>query len=134
MTCYFAGRRGAGSCNGALIRAHLISKQKMRREFPVGVVYFDGYWQDPRAVFDRVVTRQGRDLYKRRTLKEIQDDPRCWVPCCGGPSGIGGHHGLFDGLKLRLAREELPPGVEQFASELGLCNYLDRVYGEPVAA
>jgi hypothetical protein len=31
--------------------------------------------------------------------------------------------------KLRIARAELPPAVEEFAAELGLVWWLDREYG-----
>jgi hypothetical protein len=63
---------------------------------------------------------QGADLY----------DPRCWVPICGGITGIGGHHGMLDYAKtIRIPRDALPPAVEEFAAEYGLVWWLERTYG-----
>jgi hypothetical protein len=57
-------------------------------------------------------------------------DPRSWVWGCGGPTGIGGHHGMLDHSRtLRLARHALPAGIEEFAYELGLMWYLEQEYG-----
>jgi hypothetical protein len=62
-------------------------------------------------------------------------DPRAWVWGCGGPTGIGGHHGMLDHSKtLRLPRECLPAGLEEFALELGLMWFLDRTYGPKARA
>ena len=91
-------------CDGQLIRAHLLPKQKIRQEI------------------------NARRLTKAEK-QELYWDPRCWVPACGGPTGIGGHHGLLDGLKLTVPRAALPEGLEEFAAELGLSWWLDRTYG-----
>jgi hypothetical protein len=125
--CAFGGKPGAGPCSGALIRAHLIPKQLTKREFPHGVVFENGTWR-------RLDRTEDRYDLPHRTLREIHDDPRSWVPCCGGGSGIGGHHGQLDGLKLRIQRAGLPPAVEEFAAELGLGWWLDRTYGEAARA
>jgi hypothetical protein len=66
-------------------------------------------------------------------------DPRTFVWACGGPTGLGGHHGMLDqSRKLRVAREALPALLEQFAFEQGLGWYLDRTYlrgaGKPLEA
>ena len=129
--CFFKGRPGAGPCDGALIRAHLVPRQLLRREFPKGAVL-------------RVTVGDGRkwvpwrhgdpfgEAY--RTLRQLQDDERSWVPCCGGPMGPGGHHGKLDQSRtLRIPRADLPSDVEEFAAELGLTWWLDREYGERVA-
>jgi hypothetical protein len=60
-------------------------------------------------------------------------DDRAWVWGCGGQTGIGGHHGMLDQSRtLRLPREALPPGLEEFAYELGLMWFLEETYGERV--
>jgi hypothetical protein len=58
-----------------------------------------------------------------------QLDRRSYVLACGGLSGLSGHHGMFDSSKkLRVAREELPPVLFEFADELGLGWYIERTY------
>lgn len=128
--CFFKGK---GPCDGALIRAHLLPKQLTRREYPEGAALFDGEWISVRELCRRV-SPEGRANYHTRSLREIHDDPRSWVPACGGPTGIGGHHGRLDGLKLRIARADLPPALEQFAAELKLEWWLTRTYGEATDA
>lgn len=62
-------------------------------------------------------------------------DRRVWVWGCGGPMGDSGHHGMLDrSRKLRLPREAIPPGTEEFALEHGLMWFLDTTYGERRAA
>lgn len=57
-------------------------------------------------------------------------DRRAWVWGCGGPTGIGGHHGMLDHSRtLTLPRDKLPAGLEEFALELGLLWWLTREYG-----
>jgi hypothetical protein len=57
-------------------------------------------------------------------------DERTWIWGCGGLTGIGGHHGQLDHSRtLRVPREKLPPGLEDFAAEHGLTWWLDREYG-----
>jgi hypothetical protein len=127
--CWFAKLPGSGPCEGQLVRVHLISKQQLRRTFPKGAVLIGGRWQPPvEAAF---VPQDGEPA--RRTLRELQDDPRAWVPGCGGMSGLAGHHGRLDssphnGTRLRLARAQLPAAVEEYAAELGLTWWLDKTY------
>lgn len=102
--CWFSMLPDAGPCDGRLVRCHLIPKQKIKREaafFP----YPGG-------------------------AKALVADPRCWVWGCGGPMGPGGHHGQFkpDGPRP-IARHRLPPGLEEFAEEMGLEWWLDWCYG-----
>lgn len=71
---------------------------------------------------------------KQRILKDARSadpwDPRVIVLGCGGPTGIGGHHGQLDfSRKLRIPRDALPPSVEEFAAEHGLTWWLEREYG-----
>lgn len=62
--------------------------------------------------------------------RKVAADPRSWVWGCGGPVGIGGHHGQLDSSRaLRIPRHRLPAGVEALAAELGLTWWLDRTYG-----
>jgi hypothetical protein len=102
--CWFSMLPDAGPCDGRLVRCHLIPRQKIKRESR-GNLRADG------------------------TAASL-NDPRCWVWGCGGPMGLGGHHGQFkpDGPRL-IARHRLPPGLEEFAAELGLEWWLDYTYG-----
>lgn len=70
-----------------------------------------------------------RQLLRRHRIDEMA--PGSWVWGCGGPTGLGGHHGMFDaGRTLRIPRETLPGETELLAVKAGLVWYLDRVYGE----
>lgn len=105
MTCWLAGLPGAGACDGRTVRVHLIPRQLLKRE-----------------------------LSRADALRAIED-PRSWVPGCGGPTGIGGHHGQLDYARtLRVPRGRLPAEVELLAAELGLTWWLDREYGLGVVA
>jgi hypothetical protein len=120
MVCFFAGRAGWGACFGPLIRAHLIPKQRIKRE-----------WDSACAARSRgVALTPVQEALTARELGEIVWDARCWVPCCGGMTGIAGHHGMLDAWKLRIPRVELPPAVEEFAAQYGLGWSLERDYGK----
>lgn len=118
--CWFAGREEAGPCDGVLIRAHLVPKQRIRRELDSrrarlrreGVERLGGLLVIPESMEDGVVW-----------------DRRAWVPMCGGIMGNAGHHGAFDHRQLRIARGDLPAVVEEFAAEFGLEWSLERDYG-----
>jgi hypothetical protein len=89
-------------CEGQLVRAHLIPKQQLLKAVPA--------------------ERSG----------EIVNDTRGWVWACGGPTGIGGHHGMFDQSRtLRVARDRIPEATVELAEELGLTWWLDKTYGGP---
>lgn len=91
-------------CDGELVKAHLIPKQRIRRELRLG--------------------RSDAEL------EALVWDERVWVPVCGGPTGIGGHHGMLDYSRtVRIPREVLPVGLEEFALEHGLGWSLERDYG-----
>ena len=82
------------------MRVHLIPRQRLRKELRPELVEW--------AIADRAT----------------------WVWACGGPTGIGGHHGELDySRKLRIPREALPPLTEGFALAFGLGWWLDREYG-----
>lgn len=120
--CFFAH---AGPCNGRLVRAHLIPRSYLKREYHWGIVQDTNGWRP---------LQRGEDRYDlpHRSLNDLVNDPRSWVPCCGGPQGISGHHGALDHSRtLKLPREALPAGLEEFAAELGprALAYLDREYG-----
>jgi hypothetical protein len=105
VECFFASLPGAGSCDGRLRRVHLIPRQLLKREF-------------------------GPSLGEK-----LAEDPRTWVPGCGGGMGISGHHGMLDYSRtLRVPRGRLPEGVEEFAAQHGLSWWLDREYGERALA
>lgn len=97
MNCWLA-QFSEVPCDGQLVRAHLIPKQRIKRE---------------------VVEH----------LDLVVWDPRVLVPACGGPTGIGGHHGMLDGKQLSVPRSALPVGLEAFAAEHGLSWSLDRDFG-----
>jgi hypothetical protein len=115
MSCYLAkyGYMEDGSaltpCDGQLVRAHLIPRQLLKRQFPRGHTF-----------------RNGQHL----SVDQLIDHPATWVACCGGLTGIGGHHGHFDFSKrLRLHRRQLPAMTEAFARELQIEWHLDHAYG-----
>lgn len=123
--CFFAGHN---PCDGQLVRGHLIPRQLLKREFPHGVVFDHGEWRRLDAL---------EDVYHlpHRTLRDLIDDERSWVPMCGGPMGNGGHHGQLDQSRtLRIPREELPEGFMVFCEELGLGWYVLREYGDEARA
>jgi hypothetical protein len=97
---------GCGPCDGQLVRGHLISKQRIKRELHLPL----------------------EELFK------VLWDERVWVPMCGGVSGLGGHHGAVDGRILSVPRSALPEGLEAFAAEYGLTWSLDRDFGLREAA
>jgi hypothetical protein len=125
MKCFFAGRPGWGPCDGPLIRAHLIPKRMIKRE-----------------VFSALLARGVEKPLARLSLVDYAMDERCWVMCCGGLTGIGGHHAELDapGVSVapRLRRDELPEGLEAFVAELDgmlvgrepFAVWMDKTYGE----
>lgn len=117
--CFFHGQ---GACDGALIRAHLIPCQLLRREFPHGVLLEKGRWR-------RAERYEDRYELPYRSASDLADDERSWVVCCGGPHGNGGHHGQLDFSRtLRVSQQELPNAVREFADELGLMWWIEREY------
>lgn len=71
-----------------------------------------------------------KQTIRREIGKRYEWDERSWVWGCGGPTGIGGHHGMLDySRKLRIPRHALPSSLEEFAEAHGLGWYLDRTYG-----
>ena len=86
---------------------------------------------DGRLVKAHLIPRQ----FLKRELNagpKVINDPRTWVWCCGGPVGVGGHHGRFDARgcdPLRIPRHRLPPEFEAWCGEMALDWFLDREYG-----
>lgn len=71
-----------------------------------------------------------KQVVKREVGRNFMWDERTWVWACGGPTGIGGHHGMLDASRtLRIPRDRLPMKVEGFAEQHGLGWWLDREYG-----
>jgi hypothetical protein len=65
----------------------------------------------------------------KREGSEAVWDNRTFVYGCGGPTGIGGHHGALDTARtLRVPRGKLPPGLEDFAAEHNLTWWIEREY------
>ena len=121
--CFFADREDAGPCSGSLVRAHLIKRQVLAREFKHGCVYEGGSWWP---------LERGEDQHDLpfRSLDDLIADERSWVAMCGGPQGNGGHHGMAppDGWHLPIHFEELPDGFIEFLTEIGLLWYAQRTY------
>lgn len=82
----------------------------------------DGSLIRAHLVKQQVLEREG---HARR-----RHDSRSWVWCCGGPTGIGGHHGMLDSSKrLRIPPNMLPPGFVALMKEIGMEWYVDKHYG-----
>jgi hypothetical protein len=112
------------------VRVHLITKAEIKRTFPKGAVRIDGVWQRP--IEAQFLPEDFEPVF--RTLEQLQDDERAWVPGCGGLVGLSGHHGQLDSsahdrTRLRIPRVLLPPAVEEYAEELGLVYWLTKTYG-----
>jgi hypothetical protein len=82
---------------------------------------------DGRLVRCHLISRQ---QLRRAGYPELVEDPRTWVPGCGGPTGIGGHHGQLDFSRtLRVPLFALPTATLLLAEEIGLDWWLEREYG-----
>lgn len=119
--CWFSKLPGAGPCDGALVKCHLVTKQELKNRW--------------RSIHHGTALDHGRREAAVRdlpsTLLKLYADARTWVWGCGGPIGNGGHHAQFkpDGPRL-IDRHRLPEGVEEIARLLQLEWWLDRTYGE----
>jgi hypothetical protein len=82
------------------VKAHLVPKSRLKIE-----MRNSGFTQDERTA--------------------IIWDPRCWRWMCGGPTGIGGHHGQFDAKQIRIPPEQVPPDLLAYLAELNLEWMLD---------
>lgn len=135
--CFFAGRPGAGPCAGRLERAHWIRQQVLRRELGgaeghVGCPKCGAAAGEPCVDVRSGAWIGGTHRVRNLEMQAVVWDPRCWSWMCHE------HHGRLDHARsLRVARVELPSGVEEYARERdeGLCGeplqvWLDREYGE----
>lgn len=119
--CYLRGFSDR-PCDGRLVKAHLIPQNRIAQEFPHGVVIVDGRRERAHPIEN--------PEWERVSLQALQADDRSWVWACGGPMGNAGHHGMLDASRtLRIPRDRLPAGLEEFAEELGLAWWLEREYG-----
>lgn len=108
--CFFSR---LGGCEGRLVKAHLIPKQRIKRELR----------------FQASFRPEVRSSAVERWLTERVWDPRAWTHMCGGHGyGNAGHHGQFDNRQIRIFYDELPEGVKEFAREYGLEWSLERDY------
>lgn len=74
-------------------------------------------------VKQQVLRREGHARHAR--------DPRSWVYCCGGATGIGGHHGALDYARsLRIPLDRLPVPFVELMDELGLTWWVHKHYAE----
>ena len=77
-----------------------------------------------RKIEDSLATLHAMNVYP-----EAVNDPRSWVPACGGLNGSSGHHGAMDVARsLRLPFAALPVGTLELADELGLSWWIERSY------
>lgn len=127
-------------CEGALVRCHLLERQKLRQAYPDGALALEGLlrtlWRCdlieeipervyyPIHLWEQTVYPAG--IAPAFTLDSLADDPRLWRPGCGGITGIGGHHGLLDGFKLKPPRSAIPEETLDAARELGLLWAIER--------
>jgi hypothetical protein len=65
-----------------------------------------------------------QQLLHRRGLEP--GDPATYRLSCGGISGLGGHHGLFDQHRLEVPFRELPDDTVAFAIAYDLIPHLER--------
>lgn len=111
--CWLA-QHSSEPCGGRMTKAHLISKQAIRKE-----------------IWNPALAEPNLDGFPS-CLRHLQDDPRCWVPTCWS------HHQALDIARtLRISREQLPAAVEEYAAQYGVVRLLEREYGylpEPVRA
>ena len=108
--CFFAH---LGGCEGRLVKAHLVPKQTLAREYQS-------------ATYRAIVGPPGGWTVGilQRSLHEVLWDSRCWRWMCGGPTGIGGHHGQFDAKQIRL--DEHPADLLEYLREYDLEWMADR--------
>jgi hypothetical protein len=113
------------ACEGRRDPCHLVPKRLLRREFPHGLLRLVD--DDPAAAFRAIGAAEPLGTeYVQRSLELLLRDPRIIVEGCRR------HHGLLDvAKKLRIPRDRLPVGVEEFAEELGpaITAWLDTEYG-----
>jgi hypothetical protein len=70
-----------------------------------------------------------RQVLKREGHPELIDDRRTWVPGCGGPTGVGGHHGELDfSRKLRIPIWDIPTETLLLMEAIDLDWWLRREY------
>lgn len=129
MVCWFAQFTDV-PCDGALVRCHLLTQQRLRTEYPEGAVWLEGRMQ---ALSWFSYERDGLahlptagPVIARMSLRELKDDRRTWVHGCGGAMGNGGHHAEFDGYKLKVPYSAIPPETIAFVDELRLLAMFER--------
>lgn len=65
-----------------------------------------------------------REFQTALVLNALLEDARNGIPTCRR------HHDQLESAAIKLARWELPVGVEQFAADVDLGWWLDRTFGE----
>jgi hypothetical protein len=91
-------------------------------------------WEDVGPCEGRIVKAH---LVKRQVLlreghPEAIEDPRSWIPVCGGWGyGNAGHHGQMDHSRtLHLQFSNLPFGFIELMDGIGMSWYVDKHYAE----
>lgn len=97
--CFFEKH---SDCDGQLVKAHLVPKQSIKRE-----------------LYYRYVRETGMTKWDAREKSgTVAWDPRCWRWVCGGPTGIGGHHGQVDAKQIEWG--PWPEDLLEFLAEYDL--------------
>lgn len=117
-------------CDGALVRCHVLTQQRLRQEYPEGAIWLEGREKAvSRKSWERDALGAAPDApvtVRSMSLSALQKDERLTVIGCGGPMGQGGHHGEFDGYALKVPYAKLPPETIAFVDELRLLAFLER--------
>ncbi len=130
-SCWFR-EFAATQCSGRLQLCHLLTKDRLRQEFPEGAVWLDDHfvavsaldYRRGRLARVRVVELAPDEpgdppLVRRASLRELQRDPRLAVVGCVH------HHAQFDSYALKVPRGRIPALTREAARELGLGVFLD---------
>lgn len=106
-------------CQGELDGHHLVSKQRIKREFE----RLNPLDEWPVLINRNWSTGGPFEPVRWESLAEMLMDPRNGVPACRR------HHDLLERRLVVPTRAELPVGVEEFAAEVGMVWSLERDYG-----
>ena len=98
MPCWLA-QFSSVPCDGHLVKAHLVERQLIRKEFPYGAAITPDGNLVPAPRRDLWPTEAG--IYVGMVPKrDLMVDPRSYVWACGGAMGNSGHHGMLDNYQI----------------------------------
>lgn len=135
-----AGRFPSGFCWGCVVQPderercgresvavdahHVLPKQLLKREFPGGVVLFDGRAEGVPVRFNPDVELTDTVTFERRSLDALLMDGR------NGVIVRRFHHDAIEGRAVVPSLRAVPLQAREFAAELGLEHHLERIYGQ----